>query len=100
MTFSKLFSRQALNIDWKDGQGELEKIQMANDCDFAFDDLYNKSASSGDECAKFCREEKRCTHFTYSTFFGKYRSLRWFVHKRRHGRKGEKDFVTTVIRPQ
>ena len=61
------FVRQSFEINWKRGEGELEKIQLANDCDFVFDDLYNKSASSGDECAKFCRDDKRCTHFTYST---------------------------------
>jgi len=59
-------------FNWQQGQGELELIQFANDCDFALDDLYNKSASSGDECARFCRDEEQCTHFTYSTFYGNY----------------------------
>jgi len=67
-----LFSRQAFDFNWKQGQGHLELIQLANDCDFARDDLYNKTASSGDECARLCRDDKRCTHFTYSTFYGEF----------------------------
>jgi hypothetical protein len=67
---SFFYARQSLELKWKHGEGELEKIQMANDCDFLLDNLYNKPASSGDECAKICRSEKRCTHFTYTTYYG------------------------------
>ncbi len=44
---------------------------MADGCDFGYNDLYSKKSSSGEECAQFCIKEDRCTHFTYSTLFGK-----------------------------
>ena len=57
------------DIIWRDGP--IGDIKLADNCDFGGNDLYNKSATSGDECAQLCRDEKRCTHFTYSTFYGK-----------------------------
>jgi hypothetical protein len=59
----------ACDIIWRDGP--IGDIKLADNCDFGGNDLYNKSATSGDECAQLCRDEKRCTHFTYSTFYGK-----------------------------
>jgi hypothetical protein len=66
----------ACDIIWRDGP--ISDIKLADNCDFGGNDLYNKSATSGDECAQLCRDEKRCTHFTYSTFYGKTQILGHF----------------------
>ncbi len=61
-------TRVKCDLDWKDlGRGD---IQFADGCDFGYNDMYNKTSSSGEECAQFCIEEDRCTHFTYSTLYG------------------------------
>ncbi len=44
---------------------------MSEFCDFVEDAYTNVSASSGKECAKLCRKDKGCTHFTYIKDNGK-----------------------------
>ena len=61
-------TRAKCDFDWKDlGSGN---IQLAHGCDFSYNDLYNQTSSSGEECGQFCIQDDQCTHFTYSTLFG------------------------------
>ncbi len=44
---------------------------MSECCDFDGDYYAKVSASSGEECAQLCREDKICTQFTYIEENGK-----------------------------
>jgi len=46
-------------------------LQMSEGCDFDGDFYTKVSASSGEECAQLCREDKICTQFTYIEENGK-----------------------------
>ena len=58
------------DIVWRTSETDVG-IELADMCDFGGNDLYSKAATSGEECAQYCKNEDRCNHFTYSTVYGK-----------------------------
>ena len=45
------------------------KLNWANSCDFALNDLSNVLTSS-DRCGPICRSTSGCTHFTWTNYLG------------------------------
>ena len=62
---------------WKNGV--VGGFQVAEDCDFFGNDLYNVTGTSPDDCQTECRSSTLCNHFAFNTYSGE--PLCWIKKK-------------------